>query len=100
MIYKISTADTTIEWGLTGAERIVQNVLNIIRTRMYEVPFMRKMGIDPDYIDNTLSYVQNNIENDVISLVEEYEPRATIISAVLAGFDDNGNYIINAEVEV
>lgn len=100
MIYNISTADKSIEWGLSGKERILQNVLNILRTRKYEVPFMREMGIDPDYIDNVISYVFSNLENDVIQLAEEYEPRASIVSVSIGGYDDNGNLIINAEVEV
>ena len=99
-VYKISTADTSIEWGLSGKERILQNVLNLLRTRKYEVPFMREMGIDPDYIDNVVSYVFSNLENEVVQMVEEYEYRATVLNVEVGGYDDNGNLIIIAEVEV
>lgn len=100
MIYTVSTADPSIEWGLTGKDRIVQNVLNILRTKKYEIPFMREMGIDTDYIDNTSTYLNNNITNDVIELIEEYEPRATILNVEIKGQDDNGNFIIEVEMEV
>ena len=99
MAYKISTADTTIEWGLTGAERIVQNVLNVFRTKKHEVPFMRDMGIDPDYIDETNTYVYNNLTNELIDLAKKYEPRA-IVTNINIERDDNGNLIITADVEV
>lgn len=99
MIYKISTEDRNIEWGLSGADRIVQNFLNILRTRKYEVPFMREMGIDTDYIDNVITYVNNNITNDVIELAEEYESRVTVLN-VDVKIDDNGNVIIEVEMEV
>lgn len=100
MVYKISTEDRNIEWGLTGKDRIVQNLLNILRTKKYEVPFMREMGIDTDYIDSVISYVNNNIVNDVIELAEEYESRVTVLSVDVTGQDDNGNLIIEVEMEV
>lgn len=100
MVYTVSTADTSIEWGLTGKDRIVQNFLNLLRTRKYEVPFMREMGIDTDYIDNVSTYVYNNIANDVIALAEKYESRVKVLNVNVKGQDPNGNYIIEVELEV
>ena len=99
MVYVISTEQPTIEWGLTGAERIAQNVLNIFRTKKYEVPFMRDMGIDPDYIDETNMYVYNNLTDELIDLAKKYEPRA-VVTDINIEHDDNGNLIITSEVEV
>ena len=100
MVYTISTEDRSIEWGLTGKDRIAQNMLNLLRTKKFEVPFLREMGIDTDNIDNTVTYVQNNITNEVIELAEKYEPRVTILNVILKGQDDNGNLIIEVEMEV
>lgn len=100
MVYTLSTKDKNIEWGLTGKDRIVQNVLNLLRTKKYEVPFMREIGIDTDYIDNISTYVCNNITNDIIDLVREYEPSVTILNVNIKGQDDNGNLIIEVEMEV
>lgn len=100
MTYTISTEDRNIEWSLTGVDRIVQNVRNLLITRMGEVPFMRDLGIDPDYIDNSVSNIHNNLSNDVIELVEKYEPRATILDVRITGQDANGNIIIEVEMEV
>lgn len=100
MLYTISTEDRNIEWGLTGKNRIVQNVLNLLRTKKYEIPFMREMGIDTDYIDNVITYVHNNIANDVIELVGKYEPRVAILNVDIKGQYDNGNLIIEVEMEV
>lgn len=100
MKHTVSTADTNIEWGLTGEDRIVQNVLNLIRTKKFEVPFSREMGIDPEYIDSNISYAYNGLVNDIIDLVEEYESRATVTNVVIDGYDDNGNLIIKLDLEV
>lgn len=99
-VYKVSTADSTIEWGLTDEERIVQNVLNILRTRQSEVPFMREMGLNPDFIDNNVAYVGSGVESEVINLVNEYEPRATILSVDIESIDDDGQFTIQVELEV
>jgi phage baseplate assembly protein W len=100
MVYTISTEDKNIEWGLTGKDRIVQNVLNLLRTKKYEVPFMREIGIDTDNIDNASTYVCNNITNEILALVEKYEPSVTILNVIVNGQDDNGNLIIEVEMEV
>lgn len=100
MIYTISSNDNTIRWGLTGPDRIVQNVLNIIRTKKYEVPFMRGLGIDPEYIDNKLSYIQSEMTEDIIDTVAVYEDRATIVDVRITGADENGNLIYTVDLEV
>lgn len=100
MIYNISTENRSIEWGLTGKDRIVQNFLNLLRTRKYEIPFMREVGIDTDYIDNIITYVYDNITNDVIELAEKYESRVTILNVNVKKQDANGNIIIEVEMEV
>lgn len=99
MTITISTADTTIPWGVSGKHRIVQNVLNIFRTKKLEVPFMREMGVDVEYIDNVLPYVHSNLISELIELCEKYEPRARVVDATITQ-DDNGNLIITAELEV
>lgn len=101
MIYTISTADgSSIEWGLTDEERIVQNVLNILRTRKTEVPFLLGMGIDSNYLDNNIGYFRTNVLNDVTELIETYEPRATILNVSVENADANGNVDISVELEV
>lgn len=100
MIRTISSNDTTLEWGLTGEDRIIQNVLNLIRTRQYEVPFMRKLGVNPDVIDNTLPFIESEVENDIIELVDTYESRAKVLAVSIREVDDNGNFAYEVKVEV
>lgn len=100
MVYKISSADTDIEWGLEGNERIVQNVLNLLRTRQGEVPFMREMGLDPDFLDNNTDYVQTNIANEVVELIEEFEPRATVTNVYIENVTADSHFDIVVELEV
>ena len=100
MKYTLRSNDTTIVWGLKGSDRIAQNVLNIIRTKATEVPFLRELGINYDYIDSGIEYIRTYISNDIIELINKYEDRAEVISAEVIDFEDNGNAIIQVEVEV
>lgn len=100
MIYKISSEDEVIDWNATGNDRIVQNVLNIIRTKKYEVPFMRLMGISPDYIDEALNGYRADIINDVIENINTYEPRVEVLNVDISISNPNGDIEITVELEV
>lgn len=100
MLYTISNKNTAVRWGLKGDERIVQNVLNLIRTRKHEVPFMRELGVDPDIIDNELPFLQSMITEEIRELVAEYENRASVKEVNFTDVDENGNLVYEVIIEV
>lgn len=100
MIYKISSADEILDWNATGNDRIIQNVLNIIRTKKYEVPFMRLMGINPDYIDEAISGYRADLVNDVVENINAYESRVTVLNVDISVNNPNGDIEITVELEV
>lgn len=100
MIVTVSSNDVSLNWLATGEERIVQNVLNIIRTKQHEVPFMSGLGINHDYVDSTLSESKHDLISHVKSIIEAYEPRAKVNDVIIDSCDENGNYIISVELEV
>ena len=100
MYYKINSNDKILDWNAEGHDRIVQNVLNILRTKKFEVPFMHEMGIDPDHIDSPSYHRQTEIINDVKENIETYEPRVQVLSVSVTGNDVNGDVIITVELEV
>lgn len=100
MIYTIRSDDTSIEWGLSGSEKIAQNVLNLVRTRRYEVPFMRQMGINPDYIDSPLQFIRAQLMQEITELVETYEERAKVLEVNFINTDGKGNTVFEVKVEV
>ena len=58
------------------------------------------MGINYDYIDSTIEYIRTHITNDIIELINKYEERAEILSVKIIGYEENGNAIIQVEMEV
>lgn len=92
--------DGTINWKATGAERIVQNVQNLLRTRQFEVPFMRELGINPDFIDAAPHSIQTDFVAHVTELIEDGEPRASVLDVRIETCDGNGGYVIAVDLEV
>ena len=89
-----------IDWSAKGTDRVLQNVMNLLKTKMYEVPFLRYMGIDPDLIDKRQQEVEIDLRINVKEMIETYEPRATFIDLTIEGVDENGDLIYYVEVEV
>lgn len=100
MVVTISSNENTIEWGATGVDRIIQNARNIIRTRKYEVPFLRHMGITPDIIDASVQTLKSDIAAEVTDALNAYEERVTVLDVLLDSVDANGDYIIVVKLEV
>lgn len=100
MIITISSNDHEVGWGATGDERIVENVRNILRTRKFEVPFMRDMGLNPNHSDAPPNYVKANITNDIIETINTYESRAKVVDVNIVSVDENGYYEISVDLEV
>lgn len=100
MIITVHSNDDTLDWGVTGSERIAQNVLNVLRTRNYEVPFMRGLGLNPDFIDTDLKTMQSDFANHVIEKIKEGEDRATVLDVRIVSVDENGEFVIAVDLEV
>ena len=100
MIVTISSKDQNINWDAQGQERIIENARNIIRTKRYEVPFMRDMGLNPDFIDCSANELIENISSDVVETLEIYESRVTVLDVTVEDLDENGNYTIVLDLEV
>lgn len=100
MLYALSNADKSINWEATGNDRIAQNVLNLIRTKKYEVPFLPEMGLEPENIDGVVQKLKYTIENDVMELIETWENRAVVLSVDINEVTEDGNVVFTVELEV
>ena len=100
MIVTVYSNDKSIDWEATGDERIVQNVRNILRTRPFEVPFMRGLGINLDFTDSTPQKIKSELATHVTEVINTYEPRASVLDVSIESCDENGDYVIAVELEV
>lgn len=96
MTLKFSTADS-IDWNATGIEQLKNNVLNILRTRLGEVPYMPTLGIDFDHVDTPLLPHRAVLVAEVRQQLNRWEPSAMLDDLSIRP-DDTGNY--NVEVVI
>ena len=98
MTIKFSTGDK-LDWTATGIEQIKNNVLNIIRTRRGEVPYMPTLGLNPDYIDSPLLQNKASLEMEIRNQLALFEPNVALDSLNII-LNEDGDYIIEVVISL
>lgn len=98
MTIKLSSEDA-LDWTATGIEQIKNNVLNIIRTRRGEVPYMPTLGLNPDYIDSPLLQNKASLEMEMRNQLALFEPNVALDSLNIIPSED-GDYIIEVVISL
>lgn len=96
MTLVFSTSDS-INWAAVGIEQIKNNVINIVRTRLGEVPYMLGLGINPDYIDRPAANDRAAMVADIRAQLRAWESEAQLTNLVITP-DSSGDYKIEMEV--
>ena len=98
MTLKFSTGDA-IDWNATGIEQIKNNVLNILRTRLGEVPYMPTLGIPLGYVDTPLGGDQPSLVAEIRQQLARWEPDAMLDSLTIVPGED-GDYQIEVVISL
>ncbi|BAK99703.1 hypothetical protein OBV_25050 [Oscillibacter valericigenes Sjm18-20] len=96
MKFTINTGDD-IDWEAEAKEQLKNDVLNILKTRRGEVPFMPGLGLDGKYIGRPVSEIGPALRNDITEQLEKWMPEVEIESISIAA-DAKGD--LNVEIEV
>lgn len=101
MEYVIDTLNpSALNWRASGNERIIRNVLNLIRTFRYDVGYDRTRGIDPSVVDKPLEEAAMVYISEIYRVVELYEPRVTVKEVRFTGADTEGNMQFRVVIEI
>ena len=101
MQYTIDTGEpAAIRWGAKGAERVLQNVINLINTYTYEIAYARTVGLAREYIDKQSSQASTIVANDIRGLISLREPRARVEEVKYLGVSSAGNMRIQVVVYI
>ncbi len=101
MQYEISTDKPNgITWNSKGNNRILQNVINLINTNLYEIAYARTIGINPDWMHKPCQQSAAIMANNIITLINNREPRAKIKSVALAGVNSKGEMVLKVVIEI
>lgn len=96
MKFTINTGDD-IDWEAGAEEQLKNDVLNLLKTRRGEVPFMPGLGLESKYIGRPVSEIGPALRNDITEQLEKWMPEVEIESISITS-DANGD--LNVEIEV
>ena len=100
MMVTILSSAEEINWKAVGTGQIRNCVLALLKTRLGEIPFNRGVGIDTDYIDTPMKDAMGAITNDVMEIIDVFEPRAKVKDIVVEMVNDNGDMEIKVVAEL
>lgn len=100
MVVNIDTSTMSLAWGTKGNDRIVQNIVNLLQTRKYEVAYDRTLGLSGDFIDKPAGEAIALATAEITDLILQREPRATLLEVLHAGTDQDGNIQLKVVVDI
>lgn len=82
MNYQVSAEDlSAVRLGVTDTvQSVLQNIAIILATRQGTVPLYREFGLPQKFIDKPAPVAKPMLYAEVKEAIEEYEPRAEVIS--------------------
>ena len=95
-----TTDDVQRNWAASGTDRVVQNVLNLISLIRYEVAYNRTLGISPDIVDRPSDEAAAAYISEIVRVVEQNEPRATIQEIAYTGTTPTGEMNIRVVMDI
>ncbi len=98
MTLKFSSGDT-IDWNATGIEQIKNNVLNILRTRLGEVPYMPTLGLSFDYVDTPLTGAKAQLVAEIRRQLTQWQPDAMLDDLRIVR-EESGDYQIEVVISL
>lgn len=97
----INTAEQKpIDWNARDMDRVIQNVCNLLQLVRYEVAFNRTLGLPPELIDRPTALMVQQYQAELVDLIEENEPRATVDSVECIGVAETGQIIFEVVVDI
>lgn len=93
----VSTADA-IDWEADDQEQVRNNLLNLLRTRRGEVPYMPTFGLDPDLVGKPITTVTAQLRSDIQEQIAKWMPEIDLDSVTITA-DENGNLEVEVEYQ-
>ena len=90
---------TSINYGATGIEAILQNVETALVTMLYDQPMARGMAWEAP-IDRPIQVVQMQIMPAIAEGIEEYEPRVRVVDVDVDVDHTEGRYKAKVKVVI
>lgn len=86
----------------TNADSVIAAIVNLLMTNHYEVPFHPEIGcnIRKLLFENVSDFTARDISRFIEETINNFEPRATIISLVVTPDEENNAYNVTITVSI
>ncbi len=91
--YELDPAPSSVD------EEIMQNVRVLLSTIKHDVPLAREMGLSTEYLGKPLPVAETLLYQTIADTLEEYEPRAELVSITFEQDTNSGTIIPIVEVK-
>lgn len=95
-----ATLENIVIFPASEMEEIIQNIKTILTTLQGSVPLDREFGIDPSVIDKPVNVIRPLMVKEIKEKIEQYEPRAKLVSIDWDGDGREGLMIPKVRVAI
>ena len=89
------TSEDGINWSAkTDIEKKVNEISNLIKLRVGDLPFMRGVGLSDEYIDKPITAVHAVLTNDIKAVINDNIEDVTVLSVDFSTGETNNDFII------
>lgn len=82
----------------SGNSNIEQCVLNLLKTFKSEIPYARNKGINHETMDLPADEIEQQMNEDAETVIDEYEPRVDIDEIEVDSYNENGEYKYTVDI--
>lgn len=95
------TSEDLVNWNAnTEAEKKINEIANILKTRKGEIPFMRGVGISDEFIDKPITAIKPALINEITAAINDNVENARLKSVEILGGENMGDYKIKVVCEI
>lgn len=84
----------------TMVAEVLQNVSTIISTLRFTVPMSREFGVDYSLLDSPLPVAKAQASAQIISAIQQREPRAKVLEVTYEGDGAEGILIPHVRIDI
>lgn len=95
------TSEDVINWNAkTYIENKINQIANLIKLRIGDLPFMRGVGLSDEYIDKPITAIDAVLTNDIKAVINDNMEDVTVLSVDFYTGETSNDFIIKVVCDI
>ena len=100
MIVEI-TSENVINWNAkTDIENKINQISNLIKLRVGDLPFVRGVGLSDEYIDKPITAISAVLTNEIKAVINDNMEDVTVLSVDFSTGETSNDFIIKVVCDI